>query len=361
MAMSDTPNPAIITSRLGSNNFGSTAWENFVRLYSAEVEVAYRRSAIFRQLIRHKTIANGKSTTFPMLGRTTAEYFTPGNEIVGGKIRAGERTCSIDDLLISSQAIYTLDEAMNYYSVRSQYSTEAGLALAREEDRNAARMLVKAALTTSIARAEDLVQAYNQFDEEEFTDNVEIGLTSGDEYDASQIAYAINQTLKVFTEKDIPTEGLICVLNPEQYYALFDPREAGRLNYINRDFGGSGTLNPRGGVQIAGMRVIMSNNLNPASLWNGSTGVTSDNAPLASTVGSGRSTIYDMPSDYLEEAKKVVGLVFAPDAICEVQLLGMQTESKYQMEYQRTLMLSKMAVGMNILRPAAAVALKNVV
>lgn len=353
-------NPSIVLSRLGQNNLSGVVWDNFIRTYAAEVLTAYKRSTVFAPLVRQKTISRGKSTTFPLLGRSTAEYFVPGNEITGGKLRAGERTVTIDDLLISAKSIYTLDEAMNYYDVRSQYSFESGEALSRETDRNICRMLVKAALSTDLASAADLVQSYKQFSEEEFTDNVQIGDTAGDELDPTAIAYAIQQAIKTFRKKDIDTSGLVVVLPPDQYFALIDVRDKDKLTYMNRDFGGTGSISGTSAPAIGGLNILMSNNLDVDTLWNGTTGVTTDNAPLADSVGSGRTEAYDVPLDYLAAAKKVKGLVFSKDAVCSVNLLGMQVESKYQMEYQRTLMLAKKAEGHNILRPAAAIALYEV-
>lgn len=355
-------NPSLVISRLGVNNLdpASVAWDNFIKTYAAEVLTAYRRSTVFAPLVRQKTITKGKSTTFPMLGRSTAEYFTPGNEIVGGKVRAGERTVTIDDLMISAKSIYTLDEAMNYYDVRSQYSFESGQALSRETDRNICRMLIKAALATDLASAADLVQLYKQFDEEEFTDNVQIGTVAGDELDPTAIAYAIQMAVKTFRKKDIDTSGMVVVLPPDQYFALIDVRDKDKLTYMNRDFGGVGSLAGTTAPGIAGLNIIMSNNMDATNLWNGSTGATTDQKPLEALVGSGRDEAYDMPATYLADALKCKGMVFSKDAVCSVNLLGMQVESAYQMQYQRTLMLAKKAEGHNILRPAAAISLYSV-
>ena len=362
MAFSSAANPSLLLSRLGDNNLaGTTVWNNFIRLYAAEILTAYKRSTVFAPLVRQKSISKGKSTTFPMLGRTSVEYFTTGNEIVGGQIRAGERTVTIDDLLISAQSIYTLDEAMNYYDVRSQYSFESGQALARETDRNICRMLVKAAMATDTTAAANLVQSYTQFSEEEFTPNIQIGDVSGDELDPTAIAYSIQMAIKTLRKKDIDTTGMTVVLAPDQYFALIDVRDSSKLTFMNRDFGGVGSLNDgTTAPQIGGLRIVMSNNLDTTALWNTSTGVTTDQAPLAASVGSGRTAAYDMPSTYLATAKKVKGLVFSKDAVCSVNLLGMQVESDYQMQYQRTLMIAKKAEGHNILRPAASIALYSV-
>ena len=92
--------------------------------------------------------------------------------------------------------------------------------------------------------------------------------------------------------------------------------------------------------------------------------------PLANSAGSGRATIYDVPagsfstiagqaSQYASTvaATKVRALVMTQDAVATAKLMDMSVESEYQINRQGTLMVSKYAMGHNILRPACAVAL----
>jgi hypothetical protein len=322
--------------------------------------------------VRTRTIAKGKSASFPMTGRATAEYLTPGNEITGGNIRAGERIVTIDDLLISSQFIANIDEAINHYDVRSIYSREAGIALANEADRNVARMLVKAALSTNATRAAGLIQDYKAFTEEDFTDNVNIGTAGADATDPAKIAKAIFDARKEMEVKNVPTDGAIVALAPDQYYSLLDVSDGSKLVYMNRDFGGAGAI--AGGVvpQIAGMPVIMSNHANVSNLYaslvtaDPNEGKTSDNQPLANTAGSGRTTQYDLPTanvdgaDMVALAAKFRGFVFTPDAVATVKLLDLGMESEYQINRQGTLMVAKYAMGHNVLRPACCIGLSAV-
>ena len=59
-------------------------------------------------------------------------------------------------------------------------------------------------------------------------------------------------------------------------------------------------------------------------------------------------------------AAKVRGLVLTPDAVATVKLLDLGVESEYQINRQGTLMVAKYAMGHNVLRPAAAIALSSV-
>jgi hypothetical protein len=362
-------NPAYSVSFQGQNNLSGDVRDLFLKLYAGEVLTAFEEKKVLSDKVRTRTISKGKSASFPMTGRATAEYLTPGNEITGGTIRAGERIVTIDDLLISSQFIANIDEAINHYDVRSIYSKEAGIALANEADKNVARMLVKAALSTNATRAAGLVQDYKAFTEEDFTDNVTIGSASGDVTDPAKLAKAIFDARKEMEVKNVPTEGAVVVLAPDQYYALMDVTDGNKLVYMNKDFGGAGSIASGVAPSIAGMPIIMSNHANVSNLYvnftggDANEGKTSDNAPLANTAGSGRTTHYDLPTanvdgaDMVALAAKFKGFVFTPDAVATVKLLDLGMESEYQINRQGTLMVAKYAMGHNVLRPAACIAL----
>ena len=365
-------NPAYTVSFQGQTNKSGDVRDLFLKLYAGEVLTAFEEKKVLMDKVRTRTISKGKSASFPLTGRATAEYLTPGNEITGGQIRASERIVTIDDLLISSQFIANIDEAMNHYDVRSIYSKEAGIALANEADRNVARMLVKAALSTNAARAASLVQGYKDFTEEDFTDNVTIGTATADSIDPAKLAKAIFDAKKEFDIKNVDHSNAVVALAPNQYYALLDVSDGSKLTYMNKDFGGNGNIAGATVPMIAGMPVIMSNHANVSNLYvnfttgDANEGKTSDNAPLANTAGSGRTTHYDLPTaavdgaDMVAVASKMRGFIFTPEAVATVKLLDLGMESEYQINRQGTLMVAKYAMGHNVLRPAACIGLLEV-
>jgi hypothetical protein len=54
---------------------------------------------------------------------------------------------------------------------------------------------------------------------------------------------------------------------------------------------------------------------------------------------------------------EVRALVMTMDAVATVKLMDLSVESEYQINRQGTLMVSKYAMGHNVLRPAAAVSI----
>lgn len=358
MAFSGVSDPAYTISRLGQDNFTGDVRGLFLQLFAGEVLTAYQKALIFEPLVRKRTINHGRSASFPMIGRTTAEYLTPGNEITGGRIRQGQRIIELDDLLISSVFIPEIDEAINHFDVRATYSKECGLALARETEKNIARMLIKAALAVSATEAAHLIQRYSDFAEEDFSNNVYIGDVAGDEVDPSAIAYSILMALKEWSSKGIDSSGAVVILPPAQYYALLDVRDASKLTYMNTLYGGTGGINGVAAPLIHGLKVMNSQYLDVSALWNVS-GVTTDNAPLVNTAGSGRTLQYDIPDVHglIASSQEVRGLIFTKDAVAGVNLMSVSVESEWQMNRQGTLIVAKKAEGYNVLRPASAIAL----
>lgn len=367
--MQAASNPAYDVSYQGQNNNTGDVRNLFLKLYAGEVLTAFEEKNIMMPLVRTRTISKGKSASFPMTGRASAEYLTPGNEITGGQIRAGERIVSIDDLLISSQFIANIDEAINHYDVRSIYSKEAGIALAKEADKNILRQALKASLATNATRAAALVQDYSSFTEEDFTDNVTIGTASADATDPAKLAKAIFDAKKEMDTKNVPSDGAFVVLPPAQYYALMDVSDGSKLTFMNRDYGGNGSIASGTVPMIAGMPVYMSNHLVVSDLIEtagASKGQSKGQRPLANTAGSGRTTSYDITNvttdsvNLVDIAAKAKGLVMTQDAVATVKLLDLGVESEYQINRQGTLMVAKYAMGHNVLRPATSIALLSV-
>jgi hypothetical protein len=328
-------------SRLGQFNASGDARALFLKLYAGEVLTAFEERNVFMPLHRTRTIQNGKSAQFPLTGTASAKYHTPGELIQADAVKHGERTVTVDDLLISSQFISNVDEAMNHYDVRSIYSKEAGFALSNTADKNIARILAKAASITDATAA--AAQFGTSFDEEVYTSNVTIGALTADATDGSKIAKAIYDALEEFDKKDITGEK-VCVLPPAQYYALFGADQAvNNLAYMNRDVGGSGSIASGTVPTIGGVKIMMSNHIPQTD--ESTTSATPE--PLTSTRSSA----------YKGDFSAVRGLIFTQDAAATVKLLDLGVESEYQIDRQGTIMVAKYAMGHNVLRPACAISL----
>ena len=318
-------------SRLGLvNNTGTSFDALFLKVFSSEVLTAFAENNIFNESMHTvRTIANGKSAQFPVLGTATAAYHTVGTPLVGAnQIKANEKIISIDDLLISQAFISSLDEMKNHYDVRQTYSSELGKALARTYDQNVAKVIANA------SRASTNLSGGNG--------GVVLTLANGNTASANvtgdEIAAAIYDIAQTFDERDIPPTDRFCVLPPAEYYKLAESA----TRTIDTDFNpqGNGAF-ASGRVQmVAGIPVMMSNNV------------------PQSNVGSNPS---GANNTYSGDDSKTIGLVFHKSAVGTVKLQDMTTEisgSDYGIMYQGTLLVAKYALGHGILRPEAAATIK---
>ena len=139
-------------TRPGQSNGAGDARALYLKLFSGEMFKGFQRNAIARDLVMKRTLRNGKSLQFIYTGRTTAEYHTPGNAILGnsdGAPPVAEKTITCDDLLISSAFVYELDEVLSHYDLRSEISRKIGYALAEKYDRLIFRALTRGARAAS--------------------------------------------------------------------------------------------------------------------------------------------------------------------------------------------------------------------
>ena len=318
-------------SRLGLVNATGTSFDAlFLKVFSGEVLTAFGQNNIFDERLHTvRTIASGKSASFPVLGTASAAYHVIGEPLVGAnQIKANEKIINIDDMLISQAVVAKLDELKNHYDVRSIYTAELGKALAKAYDQNVAKVIANAsrASTTLTGGNGGLVLTLP-------TGNTNSAAVTGDE-----LVAAIYDIAQEFDARDIPPTDRFCVLPPAEYYKI--PESATRI--IDTDFNpqGNGSVAAGRVSMVAGIPVMMSNNI-----------------PQSNVASSPSGT----NNSYAGDDSKTLGLVFHKSAVGTVKLQDMTTEisgSDYGIMYQSTLMLAKYALGHGILRPECAATIK---
>ena len=380
------------TSRSGASR------ELFLKLYAGEVLTAFQSKNIMMPLHRVRTISKGKSAQFPMTGKyRDASYHTPGNEITPTASKQGERIVAVDDLLINAQFIPNIDDAMRHYDIRSVYTQEAGFGLSKVADENILRLAIKGSLceNSTIAAEAGMIQDYSAFDDEDFTPNVVCGDAAADIRKPKDIVQAIMDARRIFDNYNIPGDPFV-VMPTDMYYDLFKVSDATDMvdfAIFNRDVGGGGSIAGGQVPQILGMPIYVTNHLGyyssgttwVSNLWTQASsnaalvaarpsghkdGAATAPAPLADNVGSGRESQYGVPAgdntddfasgdnQYISNvAMEVRALVMTQDAVATVKLMDMSVESEYQINRQGTLIVSKYAMGHNVLRPACAVSI----
>ena len=355
-------NPTQLT-RPGSKNGGADSRELYLKLFSGEMFKGFQNNAIARDLVMKRTLKNGKSLQFIYTGRTTAEYHTPGQSILGNDLSAppvAEKTITIDDLLISSAFLYELDETLAHYDLRSEISRKIGYALAEKYDRLVFRAIAKG------ARQKSPVSMTN-FQEPGGT-QVSVGANDADAFSATGLVSAFYDAAAALDEKGVSQDGRVGVLNPRQYYALI--QQVGDNGLVNRDEQGTSRQKGNGIVEIAGIKIYKSMNIPFFGNYGTKYGLTNGPVDPGNTgdfVGSDTAfedggSVTGMNNNYGEQDAfdKSCGLIFQKEAAGVVEAIGPQvqvTSGDISVVYQGDVILGRMACGADFLNPAAAVEL----
>ena len=356
-------------SRPGSLNGAADSRALYLKLFSGEMFKGFEYNAIARDMVMKRTLSNGKSMQFIYTGRTTAEYHTPGNAILGnsdGAPPVAEKTITVDDLLISSAFVYDLDETLSHYDLRSEISKKIGYALAQKYDR-----LIFRAITRG-ARAKSPVQK-SSFIEPGGT-QIRVGSSgtaASDAYDSAKLVSAFYDAAAALDEKGVSSEGRAGVLNTRQYYELI--QAVGSNGLVNRDEQGTALQGGQGIIEIAGIKIYKSMNIPFFSQYGTKYGTASATNPgvadpgeTGSFVGEGmedgRNSVTGINNDYGQASNfaNSCGLIFQREAAGCVEAIGPQvqvTSGDVSVIYQGDVILGRLAMGADYLNPAAAVEL----
>jgi hypothetical protein len=321
-------NPAAI----GRVNTGGAEDALFLKVFSGEVLTSFERASKTEGADMVRSIASGKSATFPVMGRVGAEYHTPGAEIVGLNVNHNEKVITINDLLISHVFLSNLEEAKNHWSVRSAYSSEIGRALAFQKDKHILQTIGQAAQTATANVADTSYPTGTVL-----TNSAIASATASTS--ANGFIDSLFDAAKTLDNNYVPSEGRVCFLKPEMYYKL-----ANATNAINVDFSGRGSIAEGKVSMIAGIKLI------PVPHFVASNITTGADAGSATQGGSTPQAV---------NLANYEGLVSHPSAIGTVKLMDLATEMEYDIRRQGTLMVAKYAMGHGVLRPEAAVGIKD--
>jgi len=306
-------------SRLGQVNAAGDSKALFLKVFGGEVLTAFGRESDFRDRHMMRTISHGKSAQFPVLGRASTQYHTPGAEILGENIKGAERVIVIDDQIVAPVFIANIDEAMNHYDVRGPYSTEIGEALAKGFDQNVARAMIQAARAT--AANSDLPDG---------------GSTTNANYltDGNVLWQGIFAAGVQLDENDVPMSERSAFMRPAQYALVVQSEKP-----IDND------LNPEGNGSIASGMV---KRVNAIELVKSNNKVNADDS-------ANTSVPTHLRGDYSNNA----AIITHPSAAGTVELVGIATEMSYDPRRLGTLMVGRYAVGHGSLRSESAHELKT--
>jgi len=368
MAHQNANEPLADLTRPGQSNSTGDARALYLKLFSGEMFKGFQHNAIARDLVMKRTLTNGKSLQFIYTGRTTAEYHTPGNSILGnsdGAPPVAEKTITVDDLLISSAFVYNLDETLAHYDLRSEISRKIGYALAEKYDR-----LIFRAITRGARAAHPITKA--NFVEPGGT-QIRVGTNNqaSDAYVPASLVNAFYDAAAALDEKGVSSEGRVGVLNPRQYYELI--QQVGDNGLINRDQQGTARQTGNGIVEIAGIKIYKSMNIPFFSQYGTKYGSASATNPgvtdpgntgsfVSKAVEDAATDVTGINNEYGEETEfaNSCGLIFQREGAGCVEAIGPSvqiTSGDVSVIYQGDVILGRLAMGADFVNPAACVEL----
>lgn len=301
----------------------------FMKVFSGEVLTAFARNTVMMSRHQVRTIDHGKSASFAVMGRTRAKYLAPGNSLDDQrkKFEHTEKVIAIDGLLTADCLITDIDDAMNHYDVRVEYSRQLGEALAQSAD---------CAIINELANmaAKDATVPENIPDNGTGADKVKgtgksfefetgIAISQSAEY-GNKIIEGLLAARAAFTKNYVPMGDRYCLLTPEGYSALIKALMPDSANYQALFDPNSGKLQT-----ICGFEVI----------------------EVPHLLNEGVDGKHTLSEKYT--AAGLQGIVFHRSAVGTVKLKDLAMERARRAEYQADQIIAKYAMGHGGLRPEA--------
>lgn len=318
-----------IANPMAANGVATTDAEKLalaLKVFAGETLAAFERTSVTNGRVMERTISAGKSAQFPCFGRTVAHYLKPGESLDDKRenIQQNERVISIDGLLTADCLIADIDEFIAHYDFRSPYASELGKALAISHDASVLAELAKEALNPN----ENVAGLGHGGVITVQADNSVVGINK-------QTGLAVYQCLLEaktrMARNYVPSTDRYAYIDPEMHSAL-----ASALDFLNRDYGASGTILEGNVIRLAGFDILEC----PHIVRGGDD---------AANVLQGEG--HEFPQAYAD--KKPI-IISHKTAVGVLKLKNLSMEKARRPEYQADQMIAKMAEGMGGLRPEGA-------
>lgn len=309
---------------IGNVNGGSDKREMYLKLFSGEVITQFEESTVVLDKHTVRTITNGKSQQFPVLGTMPdAEYHTPGEEILGQDTVQAERVITLDSLLISHRFIDKLDEKIAHYDTRAPYAKMMGMKLSKTFDNHVMRNIVAAAQSSATVTGTNGGLKV-----------VDADLASADNT-ARFAAWEdfLYKARENFVNKNVEGKAW-CVLKPADYFFLARYVAANGFSGVHKDYSNSNGSWAEGEIiKIAGIELVPS--------------------PMLADQDYSADTYHQI------DCSNVKAIVFTAQAVGTLKLMDIALEEEYQLSRQGHLVVASYAMGHGILQPECAVVAKT--
>ena len=314
-------------NRIGQINQAGAVDAIFLKVFAGEIITAYEQATLMTDKHSQKVIANGKSAQFPRQGRIGSGYHTPGTEILGRNVDHAEKIISIDALLETDIFLGIVDESMNHYDSRAPLTAEMGRELAKQKDRHVIHEAILGARATNVVTS---LPGGTEITSDLF--KVGAGGAADVAAQVDAVIESIFVAAETFDNNSVPEDQRYMVVRPQLYYRLVKAVQSNGFSAINTLYGGRGSFADGNIVSIAGITIFKSINL-----------------PTTDISGEAFHGV---------DARKTIALVWRPEGIGTVQLLGLGAENQYDVRRQGTLFVAKYLVGHSWVRNECLIELK---
>lgn len=310
----------------------------FLKVFGGEVLTAFARTSVTTNRHMIRSIASGKSAQFPVLGRTKAAYLQPGESLDDKRkdIKHTEKTINIDGLLTADVLIYDIEDAMNHYDVRAEYTAQLGESLAMAAD---------GAVLAELAGLVNLPDATNENiaglgkaklyesskTKADLTDQVELG---------KEIIAILTKARAGLTKDYVPASDRVFYTTPDHYSAILAALMPNAANY-------AALIDPeRGSIRnVMGFEVVEVPHL--------TAGGAGDDRPDEGESATNQKHAFPATGGKVN-MDNVIGLFQHRSAVGTVKLKDLALERARRPEYQADQIIAKYAMGHGGLRPEAA-------
>lgn len=312
---------AFTLQRAGQINGAGDARALYLKIFLNEVITQFNEKYHLNDLHIIRQIGKGaKSAQFPVFGKASAGFFTPGGDVDGQAINTAEIEIFIDEMILSAVNVPDIDEMLAHFDFRAPYVEQMSQSIMRLEEDNLLKTLVRGATESSAVT--------------DGNDGEQVTMPSTAAFanvTAAKLLAALSDAASVLDEKNVPDEDRYALLTPRDLRMIVDDKVA-----INKDYGGVGSY-ARGVVgEVHGIKLVKSNRL--ASLR----GSDYDTNPTGSN------------NDYTADMTKTNSVVFHKTALGTVQRMGMTPDVYRKNNFVDQLSIRSLT-GHEVLRPEAIV------
>ncbi len=325
----------------------------FLTQYAGEVLTAFREFTVMEGRFIARSISNGQSKQFPVLGRVSGTHAAIGKDVLDNAngmlqvAQVAEKVITVDRPFVVPTFVDDFEELVNHWDIRGPIAQEQGQAIAEDRDSKLMRCLALAAQSGgyfaspdvddhpygTIIQGDSTAQAGSDSQPEI---RVESAAASADTQGAA-LAECLRIASEVMTSKRVPRRGRYCLVKPAQFNLLVEQTDFTNVDLGN---GGNGSLKEGRIGRMWGFDVIETNLLPTTNL-----------SAIANT---------NQGAQYAVDARNTVALCGQTSALGGLRLRGLETMVKdLRATHEGWLLKSRVITGYDWLRPSAAVQIRT--